>query len=42
MQFSVALLAAAFAFTFVAGHGYVASVTLDGVTYPGWAQFSDP
>ncbi|KAJ8495470.1 hypothetical protein ONZ45_g12856 [Pleurotus djamor] len=26
----------------VAAHGYVASVTLNGVTYPGWAPFSDP
>ncbi|KAF9035185.1 hypothetical protein BJ165DRAFT_1533689 [Panaeolus papilionaceus] len=24
------------------GHGYVASITTGGVTYPGWAPFTDP
>ncbi|KAF9003030.1 endoglucanase-4 [Cyathus striatus] len=26
----------------VAAHGYLASATLDGVTYPGWSPYVDP
>ncbi|KAH6910809.1 glycoside hydrolase [Coprinopsis sp. MPI-PUGE-AT-0042] len=42
MKFSVALCAAAACVESVIAHGYVASIVANGVTYPGWAPFSDP
>ncbi|PPQ71917.1 hypothetical protein CVT24_008058 [Panaeolus cyanescens] len=38
----IALVITAAAIDSVAGHGYVASITTGGVTYPGWAPFTDP
>ena len=42
MQLSLALLTIAGTLSQVTAHGYLASFIANGVTYPGWAPFSDP
>jgi hypothetical protein len=42
MKLSFALFVATAGIESVVAHGYVASIVANGVTYPGWAPFSDP
>ncbi|KAJ3576065.1 hypothetical protein NP233_g678 [Leucocoprinus birnbaumii] len=41
-RLSLAILSAATAIVSVNAHAYLASLTTSGVTYPGWAPFTDP
>ena len=42
MQLSLALLTIAGSLSQVNAHGWLASFAANGVTYPGWAPYSDP
>lgn len=41
MHLSLAFVVVAAGVDLAAAHGYLASATMNGVTYPGWAPFSD-